>query len=806
MPGEGSLEHRAARALPARMIGLALLVIAAPMLWWGGQLAVLGGSLYYVLAGLGLALSGVLLLARRAAGAWLFAAVAVLTVAWAVHEAGFAAWPLLPRLGVLLLLGAIMALPFVWRPLTGWPRGRFSAGKGAAGLLGAMILAVPVGLGLHHVADPLPERPIYRMGMTATPAARKADIPESGEWLHYGNDVGGSRFSTLAQVTPANVKDLEVAWTFRTGPDATGEMPPLEVNPLKIGDTVYICTAYNDIIALDAETGAQRWRFHSGQDMSKSPYGQCRGLAYYKAEGRLICPERILTATTNARLLAVDARSGKPCGDFGQNGAVDLMEGMGEWPAGYYYVTSAPTIVRGKAVLDAWVWDNQHRDEPSGVIRAFDVLTGELAWAFDVGNEERTGLPPPGETYTLGTPSAWAPTSADEELGLVYIPMGNATPDFFGGQRRDFDEKINASIVALDAETGRMRWRFQTTHHDIWDMDNPSQPTLVDIRIGNGIRKALIQPTKRGEFFVLNRLTGQPIKPVTELPVPQKGKVPEEKPLSPTQPFSLAMPSTRVPDPVERTMWGITTIDQLWCRLQFRKMRYDGPFTPPGTQMTIMSPGTTGANSWGSIAVDKDRGLIVTNAMHLAGTIRLIPRKEADAAGVRPGQTHGAGGHLATAVAQAGLPYAADVKAAFLSPLGVPCTQPPFGTMNAIDLNTGKLVWSKPLGIASESGPWGLRSHMPFTIGTPNIGGPVATRGGLTFVGATQDRMFRAFETATGKELWRHRLPTGAMATPTTYWSDRSGRQFVVIAVSGHKYITSPPGDYIIAFALPNRK
>lgn len=800
------MDDRGGWALPARLIGFILIGIALPMVWWGGQLAALGGSFYYVLAGLALLFSGGLLLARRAAGAWLFAAVLLVTIAWALYEAGLAPWPLLPRLGGPLVIGAILALPFVWRPLAGWPRGRLAGRKGVLGVAGGMVLAVIIGLGLHQLAEPLPERPIYRVGMGAMPKAIKAGISENGDWLNYGNDLGGSRFSPLGQITPANVKDLEVAWIFRTGTDATGEMPPLEVNPLKVGDTLYICTAYNDVIAIDAETGKQKWRFKSGQDMSKSPYGQCRGVAYYKAGGQAICPERILTATTDARLLAIDARTGKPCADFGANGVADLMEGMGKWPAGYYYVTSAPTIVRGKAVLDAWVWDNQHKDEPSGVIRAFDAVTGKLAWAFDVGNEQRAGLPPAGETYTLGTPSAWAPTSGDEELGLVYIPMGNATPDFFAGKRRGFDEKINASVVALDAETGRLRWRFQTTHHDIWDMDNPAQPTLADVRIGGVMRKVLVQATKRGEFFVLDRQTGQPIKPVTERKVPQEGKVPEEKPLSPTQPFSLALPSTRIPDPVERTMWGITALDQLWCRLAFRQMRYDGPFTPPGTQMTMMTPGTTGANSWGGIAIDKDRGLVVTNAMHLAGTIRLIPRKEADAQGVRPGQTHGAGGHLATAVAQAGLPYAADVKGAFLSPLGVPCTQPPFGTMNAIDLDTGRLVWSKPLGIASESGPWGLRSGLPFAIGTPNIGGPVATRGGLTFVGATQDRMLRALETATGREMWRYRLPTGAMATPSSYWSEKSGRQFVVIAASGHKYIISPPGDYLIAFALPKRK
>lgn len=508
------------RALFARIMGAILLIVAAPLLWWGAQLVLAGGSFYYALAGAGLAACGLLLLRKRAVGAWLYAAILLLTVAWAIYEAGLRFWPLVPRLGGPLLLGLIIALPWLWRPLEGWPRGKFGVARGAALLGGGAALAVVLGLGLHRLADPLPERPIHRMGTVAVPMAVKAAVPESGDWRNYGNDPGGSRFSTLAQITPANVGGLELAWTYRTGADAKGNLPVMEVNPLKIGDMVYVCTAYSDIIALDAETGVQKWRYRSGRDMSYTRYGQCRGMGYYKAEGRKECAERILLGTIDARLVAVDARTGKPCSDFGSNGSVNLLEGMGDWGPGWYLVTSAPTVVRGKVVLDAWVWDGQQVNGPPGVIRAFDALTGKLAWAFDVGREDRAGLPPEGETYTPGTPSAWAPTSGDEELGLVYIPFGNASPDYFGGARRDFDEKVNASIVALDAETGRMRWRFQTVHHDRWDMDLPSQPTLADVRVKGVMRKALIQPTKRGEFFVLDRVTGQPLHKVEELPVP----------------------------------------------------------------------------------------------------------------------------------------------------------------------------------------------------------------------------------------------------------------------------------------------
>lgn len=789
-------------ALGARLVGLILLVVSVPLLWWGAQLLWLGGSAYYVLAGFALLASAVLLFLRRAAGAWLYALILCVTIIWALYEAGARFWPQVPRLGGPLLLGLLMALPFVWRPLAGWPRGRLTAARGGALVAGSLVVSVLAGLVAHQFAPPLPERPIYRTGMTSAPAARTADVPQGGDWLNYGNDLGGSRFSPLSQINTDNVGQLKVAWQYRVGPDATGAMPIMEANPLKVGDTVYLCTAYSDIIALDAETGAQKWRYRSGRSMDYHKYSQCRGVAYHHAAGRQQCADRILLGTIDARLVAVDARDGKPCADFGDNGSVNLMDGMGDWGPVWYSVTSAPTVVRGKVVLDSWVWDGQQVNGPSGVIRAFDAVTGKLAWAFDVGNEERTGAPPPGETYTPGTPSAWAPTSADAELGLVYIPFGNASPDYHGGARRPFDEKVNTAIVALDADTGRMRWRFQTVHEDRWDMDLPSQPTLADVRVNGVMRKALIQATKRGEFFVLDRATGEPLHKVEELPVPQEGKVPGER-LSPTQPFSTGMPSTRIPDPVERTAWGISAIDQLWCRLRFRKARYDGPFTPIGTQETIMTPGTMGANSWGSVAIDKDRGLMVMNSMPMAGWVRLLPRADADRAGLRAGHESALMGHRTSSPAQIGLPYAA-LYGQWMSPIGVPCSEPPFGMMSAVDLNSGKLVWTKPLGLASESGPWGLRSGLPIAIGTPNTGGTIVTRGGLSFVGAAQDGRLRAFDTATGKELWSHHLPAGAMSTPSTY-TGKSGKQYLVVAASGHAYINAPPGDYVIAFALPDQ-
>lgn len=801
----GSSPFRA--AIPAVILGILLLLFASPLIWWGAELAALGGSSYYVLAGLGLAASGVLLLLRRAVGGWLYALVLALTIVWALWESGARFWPLVPRLVAPFALAILIAMPFVWRPLRGWPRQHLPFRRAVVVVGSGLLLSIAGGLGLNAMSSPLPVAPIYRMGMTKAQSPHLAKVADGRDWPVFGNDEGGSRFSALNQINASNVGNLQVAWQFRVGADTSGKMPVMEVNPLKIGNMVYICTAYSDVIAVDAETGVQKWRYRSSRSMAYNAYGQCRGVAYFRTGVSGPCSERIFAGTFDARLVAIDANTGQPCADFGTKGSVDLMNGIGQWSPGYYFVTSPPVVVHGRVVVDSWVKDNQEVGEPSGVIRAFDALTGQLSWAFDVGDESRIGAPPPGKLYTPGTPNAWAPMSADEELGMIYVPFGNATPDHMSIHRRPFDEKINSAIVALDADTGRMRWSFQTTHRDIWDMDIPAQPTLADVKIKGVMRKALIQATKRGEFFVLDRVTGKPLHEVREIAVPQGGTVPGER-LSRTQPFSTGMPSTRGPDPVERTMWGITPIDQLWCRLRFKQSRFDGPLTPIGTNTTLLNPSVNGANSWGSVTIDKDRGLMITTGQHLVSWSRLIPRKIADQMGLKPGQFTSDTGHGGVAMgggyafAQQGLPYAVAYSQVFQSPLEVPCTEPPFGTMNAIDLNSGKLVWTKPFGLASESGPLGIASHIPLTIGTPHTGGAISTRGGLTFVGASQDRRLRAYESATGRELWSYKLPTGAMATPSTYYSAKSGRQFIVIAVSGHAYIKSPPGDYVIAFAL----
>jgi quinoprotein glucose dehydrogenase len=395
------------------------------------------------------------------------------------------------------------------------------------------------------------------------------------------------------------VDQLEVAWTFRIGAPPLGVDSKLEATPLKIGETLYLCTAVNDIIALDAATGQQKWRFNSGASHKDAPYGVCRGVAHFQIPGATgVCAGRIITNTIDARLIAVDARDGQPCPGFGTGGQTSLMTGMGNADPGYYYTSSAPTIVHGKIILGGWVSDGQFWGEPPGVIRAYDAVTGRFAWAFDPGQPNRHDEPAAADTYTLATPNGWGPMSADETLGLVYVPTGNSTPDFYGAQRRPFDDQYSSSVIALDADTGVVRWSFQTTHHDLWDYDVASQPTLVDLPMPDGsVQRALIQPTKRGEVFMLDRATGRPLATVEERAVPQRGRAPGEH-LSPTQPFSVGLPSLAGPQLTERDMWGITPLDQLWCRILFRKAQYDGTMTPPGPVQTIISPGSGGGSNW----------------------------------------------------------------------------------------------------------------------------------------------------------------------------------------------------------------
>ncbi|APE45613.1 pyrroloquinoline quinone-dependent dehydrogenase (plasmid) [Sulfitobacter alexandrii] len=629
------------------------------------------------------------------------------------------------------------------------------------------------------------------------------------DWPFWGGDAQATRYSPLDQIQPQNVGQLEKVFTFHTGDmpegSAEGKYSP-EVTPLKIGSDLIMCSAMNILISVDAATGEENWRFDPGVSNDAIPYGAtCRGVSVYtdpEAPEDAPCATRVIEGTLDARLVAVDLATGSPCADFGDNGSVDLWQGIGERVPGWYAVTAPAAIVRGIVVTGAQVKDGQAEDAPSGVIRGYDAVTGELAWAWDLAApEQNRNGPAEGEVYTRGTPNMWTTAVADEALGYVYLPMGNSSVDYYGSNRTEAENEYATSLVALDATTGEEVWHFQTVRHDVWDYDLGSQATLLDYQ-GT---PAVLLPSKQGDIYILNRETGAPLTPVGELSDLPKGEI-EPDFISDTQPFS-EWHTLRKPPLEEKDMWGFTPIDQLWCRIQFRMANYDGFFTPPSSDKPwIQYPGYNGGSDWGSVAVDTERGIIVANYNDVPNYNRLVPRDEVTSKPINEQEAASDGGAKAEGAAdpQAGAPYGINVNAGWRNDVtGVPCTRPPYGGIRAIDLATGETLWDRPLGTARRNGPFGIPSMLPFDIGTPNNGGSVVTAGGLVFIAAATDNLFRAIDIETGETLWSTVLPAGGQANPITYEVD--GRQYVMVTAMGHHFMETPVGDEVIAWALPQQ-
>ena len=774
----------------ARIFGVVMALLAIAMLVGGVALAAAGGTIFYAIAGVAMLATAVLLWRASNWATWLFGGLVAAAIGWTLYESGLDIWAMIPRLGLFYLLFAVLLL-LARRRLTGGAAVTAGVARTClAGLLLAMLI-VPIAAIPHAAMIERGGAPSAQPGTTGPVA--------TADWTDFGGTKAGTRFSTLDQITPANVNKLRVAWTY-----SFGEKDPagLQVTPIKIGESIYACNGLNVIISLDAESGKENWRFDA-RPKTDSPFLSCRGVAYHRVPDAVgTCAERIIATTVDGRLLALDAAKGTLCPDFGKDGQVSVFEGMGKIVRGYYSHTAAPMVARGKIVLGGTVADNQYWGEPSGVIRAFDAVTGELAWAYDAGQPERTGAPPPGETYTHSTPNNWGQMAYDDTLGLVYVPMGNATPDYYGAQRRPFDDEISSAVLALDIETGRRKWVFQTIYHDLWDYDLGSQPVLFDMQGPQGMIKALAQPTKRGEVFLVDRVTGKPLVPVEERPAPQRGHAEGER-LSPTQPFPGDMPSLAGGLLNERMMWGVTPFDQMWCRIKFRESRYDGPMTPPGLTPSITYPGYLGGMNWGSVSIDTDRGILIAVTQYLANRLQLHTREEARKAGAHPMNLGREGlDALRGMNAMEGTPYA-ETTGPFLSPLTVPCQQPPWSRISAIDLKTKQLLWSRPLGTGKEMGPMGIKSRLPLPMGVPALGGVLVTRSGLSFVGAAADRSFRAIDTASGKILWEVPIPESAHSTPMTYSGPKTGRQFILVAAAGHRSLSIGAGDTLVAYSLP---
>ena len=796
--------------------GLFMTLVGAGLGYLGIKLLLLGGSWYYLLAGLATVIAGVQLMRRRASGAWIVGLLSLATLVWAWWEVGYNGWALVPRLDWVVVLGLMLAVASgpARRILSGFKRHSYLAITAGPALLGLLSILVPLLLPKNVMLAPAD----LAANRANTPFSRPAvDSPDSNvaanhdasNWTAYAGSNLSNHYSAAEQITAANVGQLKQAWEFHTGdlPAPGSKIPYLSENtPLKVGSSVFVCTPSQQVIAIDAGTGKEKWRFDPKADPKalETAGAYCRGVAFYEVPASVPvenCRTRIIWGVTGGRLAAVDAQTGESCRGFAENGFVDLSKGIGDFAPGYWGNTSAPIVIRGKVIIGHMVRDGQDRFAPSGVVRAYDAVTGRFAWAWDLGNPGVTKEPGPDEHYTPGTPNVWAPIAADDELGLIYVGTGNASGDFWGSTRTKLEEEYTSSVVAIDADTGLERWHFRTVNHDLWDFDIGPQPNLVDWPTDHGPRPAVIQATKSGQIFVLDRENGKPLMPVEQLPVPQHADGGNWT--AATQPFSTGMPNTvgapskQARDLTARDAWGISPFDQAACRIEFRSLRYEGMFTPPMTTGTLAYPGNHGGLNWGGVAVDLHRGIMTMNTNNLPYVERVISREEIDTAGSR---SLNQGGGSKGLMPQVGLPMGAQ-KAPWLSAIGVPCIAPPWGYLSGVDLRSTEVIWQRPLGTGYDTGPLGIASRVKLDMGTPSDGGPLSTKGGVTFVGATLDYFMRGFDSETGKKLWEARLPAGAQGAPMTYMHE--GKQYVVAVVGGHQRLGTKLGDSVIAWTLP---
>lgn len=602
------------------------------------------------------------------------------------------------------------------------------------------------------------------------------------DWTAYGHDPGGTRYSALNQINRDNVTGLKPAWEYHTGAlepaSPNNQKAAFEATPIMVDGTLYVSTPFDQVIALDAATGREKWKYDPKVERWAS-YSEVtsRGVSIWtdsKKHRGDECWRRVFIGTIDARLIGIDAETGKVCAGFGE---IDLNEGIGLKIFGNYQVTSPPAIVGDVVITGSSIGDNVWVKAERGTIRAYDARSGKLRWSFD---------PLPADLKTAGAANAWPPFSADPERDLVFVPTGSASPDFYGGERPGNNGYAD-SIVALRASTGKVVWSFQTVHHDLWDYDNPSQPVLVAFRRGNEKIPAVAVAGKTGFFFVLDRATGKSLLPIEERPVP-KSRVPGEE-TSPAQPFPLY--DTLAPSKFSADdAWGITPEDREYCKSRLTGLDANGMFTPPSFEGAIIFPGNVGGVNWGGGAYDPERGLLVVAANRLATIVKLFPREKLAAEYDYQKQNR----FDSELGQQRGAPYSM-VREHLRARDGLPCNAPPWGELIAVDLSAGKKKWQVPLGEIPLPGGKSIPGSLA-------MGGPMMTAGGLIFIGATlSEQKLRAYDSDTGRELWSAQLPASAQSTPMTY--SINGKQYVVICAGGHGKAGSKMGDSVVAFALP---
>ena len=807
------MHERSRLKRPAHLLFLALcavlLVLGAVIAGLGIQIMTLGGDFYYLLAGLMLvsaALAGVL--QQRWLSLYLLSGLVLVTAAWALLEINALGWmeswlfDLAGRIALpaLLLLLSVLIV-FVGRRDNGqWKSGSLLTSASVLAVLAILAFGLVI-LGWERIEEPL---------TSSVSETHHVGHNSASEWLAYGGSALGAAYTPAALITPDNLSRLDEVWRFQTG-----DLPPndrvffsAQNTPVFAAGLLYTCSPSNRVFALDPATGGLVWEFDPGvssSDMESLFSVACRAVGFHQsADFSGTCSSQVFVATVDSRLIALDARTGTLCPGFGEQGVVDLSLGLGLQETGLASSTSGPAVVGDLVIIGQQVSDNQRRDAPSGVVRAYAVATGELRWAWDAHRQGiATQTLAEDDIYPRGTPNVWNVISGDADAGLVYIATGNSANDHWGGDRSPDEDRFTSAVVAIDLETGETVWDFATVIHDVWDYDLGAQPALMDLEVEGRLRRVLIQGTKQGSIFVFDAATGEVLRPV-ELRASPQGALPGDW-VSEAQPQSVSFPNFagRIgPDPEVlnyRNTWGVAMIDAALCRRQFLRMDYEGIYTPPSENPhgMLLFPGTVGGINWGGVALDLSRQILITNHSRLPNAVTMHPRQEVDElpvglGGARPDQD----------IAPHWLSPWGVTRPMWLSILETPCIAPPWGYVAATDLQTGDLLWSRPLGTGFDTGPLGLPTFLRVPMGTVNLGGPLITASGLVFIAAAQDDFLRAFETETGRLLWTARLPAGGQASPMSFIHD--GRQYVVIVAAGHQRLETTVGDYVIAFALPD--